>query len=74
MKTTKNLDHYCPVCGELLTPVAYRMGRSPVNRHATAQQEKNAMALKKRVAEKERSFYCKKCQKDVHLPLFVHNI
>ena len=72
MKTAKNINHYCPVCGELLTPVAYRMERSPVNRHATAQQEKNATALKKRVAEKERSFYCKKCQKNIHLPLFIH--
>lgn len=64
MKTAKNLNHYCPVCGELLTPaVAYRMERSPVNRHATAQQEKNTTALKKRVAEKERSYLLQKMSK-----------
>ncbi|MBQ9682625.1 MAG: hypothetical protein IJV35_05070 [Neisseriaceae bacterium] len=68
MKTAKNLDHYCPVCGELLSPVAYRMASSL----RETQQDKNEMALKKRVVEKERSFYCKKCQKDIHLPLFIH--
>lgn len=68
MKTAKNLDHYCPVCGELLSPVAYRMASSL----RETQQDKNEMALKKRVVEKEHSFYCKKCQKDIHLPLFIH--